>query len=274
MSTQEQVTTNGLSEVKWILGVASGKGGVGKSTISAHLATAFAAQGLQVGLLDADIYGPSQGLMFGVPEGQRPQTQGQTLYPIQAHGVKTMSMAYLVTEATPMVWRGPMASGALQQLLLQTQWGALDLLVVDLPPGTGDIQLTLSQRAKLAGAVVVTTPQDIAVLDAKKALEMFAKVHVPVLGLIENMGYHECSSCGHQDMIFGEGGAASLEQRYGVPVLAKLPLTSRLREASDMGQPLHGQDPVAQQFATAADVILKSLELGQLELPVIEDSDT
>ncbi|MEC8011084.1 MAG: Mrp/NBP35 family ATP-binding protein [Pseudomonadota bacterium] len=274
MSTQDQKTMNGLENVQWILGVASGKGGVGKSTVSAHLAVALKSLGLKVGLLDADIYGPSQGLMFGVAEGTRPKTDGKSFVPVEAHGVSIMSMAFLTTDQTPMVWRGPMASGALQQLLLQTQWGNLDVLVVDLPPGTGDIQLTLAQRARLAGAVVVTTPQDIAVLDAKKGIEMFNKVGVPVLGLVENMSYHICGKCGHQDALFGTGGAQTLEGRYGIPVIGRLPLDARLGEASDKGSPLEASDDaLAETFRTAAKAVYESLQQGQQQMPGISDVD-
>ena len=197
-----------MNEIKHIIAVASGKGGVGKSTTAVNLALALKALGLKVGLLDADIYGPSQQLMLGVAEGTRPdQRDGQYLLPVEAHGLKTMSMGYLVTERTPMVWRGPMAGGALAQMLEQTLWGELDYLVIDMPPGTGDIQLTLSQKARVAGAVIVTTPQDIALMDAQKGIEMFRKVDVPILGVVENMAVHICSNCGHREHIFGaEGG--------------------------------------------------------------------
>jgi len=190
-----------------VVAVASGKGGVGKSTVTTNLAAALAQQGLAVGLLDADIYGPSQQLMLGVPESTIPdQRDGEYLLPVEAHGLKTMSMGYLSSANTPMVWRGPMASSAMAQLLEKTLWGDLDVLLVDMPPGTGDIQLTLAQRATLTGAVIVTTPQDIALLDARKGIEMFQKVEVPVLGLIENMSAHVCTECGHVEPLFGEAG--------------------------------------------------------------------
>ena len=197
-----------MDQVKHIIAVASGKGGVGKSTTAVNLALALQAGGHRTGLLDADIYGPSQQLMLGIEEGRRPeQKDGQYLVPIEAHGLQTMSMGYLVTDRTPMVWRGPMAGGALQQMLEQTAWGELDYLVIDMPPGTGDIQLTLSQKASVSGAVIVTTPQDIALIDARKGLAMFRKVNIPVFGVIENMATHICSNCGHEEAIFGEGGA-------------------------------------------------------------------
>jgi ATP-binding protein involved in chromosome partitioning len=200
-----------MNQIKHIIAIASGKGGVGKSTTAVNLALALKSLGAEVGLLDADIYGPSQQLMLGIPPGLRPEQQdGQFLLPVEAHGLKTMSMGYLVDERTPMVWRGPMAGGALAQMLEQTLWGELDYLVIDMPPGTGDIQLTLSQKAKVAGAVIVTTPQDIALLDAQKGIEMFRKVDVPVLGIVENMSVHICSECGHAEHIFGEQGGKML----------------------------------------------------------------
>ena len=193
-----------VSSSRQVVAVASGKGGVGKSTVTTNLAVALTQQGFSVGLLDADIYGPSQQHMLGVAESRTPDQQdGEFLLPIEAHGLKTMSMGYLTTADTPMVWRGPMASSALSQLLEKTLWGDIDVLLVDMPPGTGDIQLTLSQRATLSGAVIVTTPQDIALLDARKGIEMFQKVDVPVLGLIENMSSHVCPACGHSEPLFG-----------------------------------------------------------------------
>ena len=227
-----------MNQVKHIIAIASGKGGVGKSTTSVNLALALKARGAAVGLLDADIYGPSQQLMLGIPDGQRPEQQdGQYLLPIEAHGLKTMSMGYLVNDRTPMVWRGPMAGGALAQMLEQTLWGVLDYLVIDMPPGTGDIQLTLSQKAKVSGAVIVTTPQDIALLDARKGIEMFRKVDVPVLGVIENMAVHICSRCSHREHIFGERGGERIAKEYGVPLLGSLPLALSIREQTDAGRP-------------------------------------
>lgn len=252
-----------LRGVKNVIAVASGKGGVGKSTTSVNLALALAAEGAKVGLLDADIYGPSQQLMLGIAEGTRPESYGtQALRPIQAHGLQTMSMGFLVTEKTPMVWRGPMASGALQQLLYQTHWEELDYLIVDMPPGTGDIQLTLAQQVPVAGAVIVTTPQDIALLDAKKGVEMFQKVNVPVLGVIENMAMHICSNCQHQEPIFGSGGADSLAESYGVAKLGALPLDISIREGADSGRPTMIAEPdgaIAQAYASAARAMVIEL---------------
>jgi ATP-binding protein involved in chromosome partitioning len=227
-----------MDKVKHIIAVASGKGGVGKSTTAVNLALALRANGAEVGLLDADIYGPSQQVMLGVEQGRRPEQQdGQYLVPIEAHGLKTMSMGYLVTDNTPMVWRGPMAGGALQQMLEQTVWGELDYLIIDMPPGTGDIQLTLSQKANVAGAVIVTTPQDIALLDARKGIEMFAKVDIPILGIVENMAVHVCSECGHSEHIFGAEGGQRIATEYAVDLLGSLPLDMSIREQTDGGKP-------------------------------------
>lgn len=244
VSTKSQRDMPSLDKVKNIIAVASGKGGVGKSTTSVNLALALAKDGAKVGLLDADIYGPSQQLMLGVSASARPEQEGQQyLMPIEAHGLKTMSMGYLVTDKTPMVWRGPMAGGALNQLLAQTWWGELDYLIIDMPPGTGDIQLTLSQKASVAGAVIVTTPQDIALLDAQKGVEMFNKVEVPVLGVVENMAIHICSECGHKEHIFGEGGGARISADYQVPLLGSLPLSMKIRQHADAGGPTVVADP-------------------------------
>ena len=226
-----------LGEISNVVAVASGKGGVGKSTVAVNLALAWAAQGARVGILDADIYGPSQPLMLGLA-GQRPSSpDGKQLRPLESHGVRAMSIGFLVDESQPMVWRGPMVTQALTQLLTETQWGKLDYLVVDMPPGTGDIQLTLAQRVPVAGAVIVTTPQDIALADARKALKMFEKVAVPVLGIIENMSIHVCSSCGHAEHIFGAGGGTRMAQEYGVRLLGELPLDSHIRAEADGGRP-------------------------------------
>ena len=234
----------GIRGVKHIIAVASGKGGVGKSTTAVNLALALDAEGARVGLLDADIYGPSLGVMLGVPENRRPEVKGENNFvPIKAHGVQAMSMSFLVTEKTPMVWRGPMATGALQQLLGQSLWDDLDYLIVDMPPGTGDIQLTLSQRVPVSGAVIVTTPQDLALSDARKAIEMFAKVDIPVLGVVENMSYYRCPECGAEQHVFGEGGGAKIAGEYDAPLLGRLPLDLGIREQADGGRPTVVHDP-------------------------------
>jgi ATP-binding protein involved in chromosome partitioning len=226
-----------LPGVRNIVAVASGKGGVGKSTVAANLALAWARQGARVGILDADIYGPSQPIMLGLT-GQRPSSpDGKRIKPLPAHGVVAMSIGFLIDPEQPMVWRGPMVTQALTQLLGDTDWGDLDYLVIDMPPGTGDIQLTLSQRVPVAGAVVVTTPQDIALADARKGLKMFEKVNVPVLGVVENMSVHVCTNCGHVEHLFGAGGGARMAAQYGVELLGELPLDARVREEADGGAP-------------------------------------
>ncbi len=236
-----------LSNVKNIIAVASGKGGVGKSTTAVNLALALAREGARVGVLDADIYGPSMGLMLGLPEGTRPEVKdGKLFIAPRAHGVQVMSMAFLVDENTPMVWRGPMVSGALMQLLTQTAWDDLDYLVVDMPPGTGDIQLTLAQKVPVTGAVIVTTPQDLALLDAKRGVEMFRKVNIPVLGVVENMAVHICSNCGHSEHLFGEGGGERLAEQYDVDLLASMPLSMMIREQADGGKPTVVAEPECQ----------------------------
>jgi ATP-binding protein involved in chromosome partitioning len=219
-----------------LIAVASAKGGVGKSTIAVNLALAWAAAGARVGLLDADIYGPSQPLLLGV-EGTKPETRGQRIIPVQAYGLKLMSLGLLIDAGQPAIWRGPMVTQALTQLLTGTEWGELDYLVLDLPPGTGDLQLTLAQKVPVAGAVVVTTPQQIAVADARKGLAMFTKVGVAVLGVVENMATHICSHCGHEDDIFGSGGGAALAAEANVALLGRLPLDARIRAESDAGRP-------------------------------------
>jgi len=248
-----------------VVAVASGKGGVGKSTVTTNLAAALMQQGLAVGLLDADIYGPSQQHMLGVPENTIPDQQGgEFLLPVEAHGLKTMSMGYLSSAKTPMVWRGPMASSAMSQLLEKTLWGDIDVLLVDMPPGTGDIHLTLAQRAILSGAVIVTTPQDIALLDARKGIEMFQKVEVPVLGLIENMAAHVCTGCGQVEPLFGEAGGEQLAEQYGVPVLGQIPLDRAIREHSDQGHPIVLADPEGAIAAVYQAAALKlTAALGQ-----------
>jgi ATP-binding protein involved in chromosome partitioning len=225
-----------LPGISNIVAVASGKGGVGKSTVAANLSLAWVRQGARVGLLDADIYGPSQPLMMGLV-GKRPVTDGKRIEPLAAHGLVVMSIGFLVDADQPMVWRGPMVTQALTQLLGDTQWGELDYLVVDMPPGTGDIQLTLAQRVPVSGALIVTTPQDIALADARKGLRMFEKVAVPVLGIVENMSTHVCSKCGHEEHVFGAGGGARLAADCGVGLLGELPLDIRIREEADGGRP-------------------------------------
>jgi len=232
-----------LPHIKNIIAVASGKGGVGKSTTSINLALALKAEGAEVGLLDADIYGPSQARMMGNSEHKPETLDGKTMEPVVNHGIQSMSIGYLVEEEAPMIWRGPMATQALEQLLNETNWKNLDYLVIDLPPGTGDIQLTLSQKIPVSGAVIVTTPQDIALLDARKALKMFEKVDVPVVGVIENMSTHICSACGHEEHIFGAGGASRMSEQYDIDLLGSLPLDITIRENADSGNPTVVQAP-------------------------------
>ncbi|RQR87101.1 iron-sulfur cluster carrier protein ApbC [Burkholderia sp. Bp9012] len=232
-----------LPNVKNIVAVASGKGGVGKSTTAVNLALALAAEGASVGILDADIYGPSLPTMLGI-HGQRPESpDNQSMNPLVGHGLQANSIGFLIEEDNPMVWRGPMATSALEQLLRQTNWRELDYLIVDMPPGTGDIQLTLAQRVPVTGAVIVTTPQDIALLDAKKGLKMFEKVGIPILGIVENMSIHVCSNCGHEEHIFGAGGAERMARDYGVNVLGSLPLDIAIRERADSGTPTVVAEP-------------------------------
>nr|WP_199747101.1 iron-sulfur cluster carrier protein ApbC [Lysobacter ruishenii] len=244
MDIQQRIATHAvqpslspLPNIRNIIAVGSGKGGVGKSTTAVNLAVALAQDGARVGLLDADIYGPSVPMMLGL-HGRPDSPDGKSIEPMRAHGVVAMSIGLLVDQDTPMIWRGPMATSALSQLLNDTRWGELDYLIVDLPPGTGDIQLTLAQKIPVAGAVIVTTPQDVATLDARKALKMFEKVEVPVLGLVENMAVHVCSQCGHAEHIFGDGGGQRMAVQYGVPLLGSLPLDVRVRELGDVGSPI------------------------------------
>ncbi|MBT8084405.1 MAG: iron-sulfur cluster carrier protein ApbC [Woeseia sp.] len=238
-----QRTLKPLPEVSNIIAVASGKGGVGKSTTAANLALALNADGAAVGVLDADIYGPSQPLMLGLT-GQRPLSEdGKSMQPLIAHGLQVMSIGFLIDPDQPMVWRGPMVTQALNQLITQTRWSALDYLIVDMPPGTGDIQLTLSQRVPVSGAVIVTTPQDIALLDARKGLQMFRKVSVPVLGIIENMSTHICSNCGFEEPLFGSGGGQRMAESFDVDLLGQLPLELAIRTQTDSGTPTVVADP-------------------------------
>jgi ATP-binding protein involved in chromosome partitioning len=231
-----------LPKVKNVIAVASGKGGVGKSTTAVNLALALAAEGAAVGILDADIYGPSQPMMMGIT-GRPESADGTTMEPLENYGVQVMSIGFLVDASDPMIWRGPMATQALEQLLRQTNWAELDYLIVDMPPGTGDIQLTLSQRVPLTGAVIVTTPQDIALADARKGLKMFEKVGVPILGIVENMAVHVCSKCGHVEHIFGADGGRKMATEYGVDYLGALPLNLSIREQADAGRPTVVSDP-------------------------------
>lgn len=243
--------------VKRILAVGSGKGGVGKSTVSSNLAVALAKQGRKVGLLDADIYGPSQPRMMGV--NKRPASpDGKTILPLHSHGVTIMSLGFMLDEDKPVVWRGPMLMGALQQMLTQVQWGELDVLIVDLPPGTGDVQLTLCQKTELTGAIVVSTPQDVALLDARKALGMFDQLKTPVLGLIENMSVFHCPNCGHEAHIFGHGGVAAEAEKLGVPLLGALPIDLDTRLAGDGGTPIAaGDSDMAKAYARIAEGLVK-----------------
>ncbi|MCK6435543.1 iron-sulfur cluster carrier protein ApbC [Rivihabitans pingtungensis] len=253
-----------LPGVKNIIAIASGKGGVGKSTTTVNLALALAAEGARVGILDADIYGPSQPLLLGL-QGRRPESpDNKSLLPLESLGVQSMSIGYLVDDDQAMIWRGPMVSQALQQLLNDTRWDNLDYLLIDMPPGTGDVQLTLSQKIPVTGAVIVTTPQDIALLDAKKGLKMFEKVGVPILGLVENMSVHICSNCGHAEPIFGEGGAAKMAEQYGVTVLGQLPLDLSIRLSADQGKPSVAAEPdgeIARRYqAIARQVAIRVAE--------------
>jgi ATP-binding protein involved in chromosome partitioning len=228
--------------VRNIVAVASGKGGVGKSTTAVNLALALAAEGATVGVLDADIYGPSQPMMLGI-SGRPESKDGKSIEPMEGHGLQAMSIGFLIDTETPMVWRGPMVTQALEQLVNETKWRDIDYLIVDLPPGTGDIQLTLAQRVPVTGAVIVTTPQDIALIDARKGFKMFEKVGIPILGIVENMSLHVCSNCGHEEPIFGVGGAERMAKDYGVELLGQLPLDIKIREQADSGMPTVVADP-------------------------------
>ena len=278
---QAQKNLQSIAGVRNIIAVASGKGGVGKSTTAVNLALALHAEGARVGVLDADIYGPSVGMMLGIPEGQRPKTKDDKWFiPVPAHGVQAMSMAFLVTDKTPMVWRGPMVSGAVQQLLTQTLWDDLDYLVVDMPPGTGDIQLTLAQKVPVTGAVIVTTPQDIALLDCRKGIEMFRKVEIPVLGVVENMSVHICSNCGHEEPLFGAGGGERVAEDYDTVLLGQLPLHLTIREQTDSGNPsvvAESDSEVARRYRDIARRVGATLSLRERNLaspiPSISTSD-
>ncbi|MCK6430344.1 MAG: iron-sulfur cluster carrier protein ApbC [Burkholderiaceae bacterium] len=269
-----------MPNVKNIVAVSSGKGGVGKSTVAVNLALALAAEGARVGMLDADIYGPSQPTMLGI-EGKPESVDGKTLEPLENYGIQASSIGFLVDADQPMVWRGPMVTQALQQLLAQTNWKDLDYLIVDMPPGTGDIQLTLAQQVPVTGAVIVTTPQDIALLDAIKGLKMFEKVGVPILGIVENMAVHVCSKCGHAEHVFGAGGAERMSKEYGVEVLGSLPLDIRIREQTDSGRPTVVAEPdsdIARTYkAIARKVAIRIAEKAKdmsLKIPTIKVSNT
>jgi len=266
MSTGQSIHPNpdsNLSQVKNIVVIASGKGGVGKSTTAVNLALALARQGYKTGLFDADIYGPSQPMMLGIAPGTRPEIEGgKVMLPVQAHGIKCNSVGLLVDENQAMVWRGPMVVGAFNQILNDTKWGELDFLIVDMPPGTGDIQLSLAQSVPVTGAVIVTTPQDVALLDAKRGIEMFRKVEVPILGIVENMSIHVCSNCGYSEHIFGDGGAQRIAENYDVTLLGELPLDANIRLQCDEGHPAVVSDPdgkVAEIYLEIASKLTQQL---------------
>jgi len=248
-----------LEQIKNIIAVASGKGGVGKSATAVNLALALRADGARVGVLDADIYGPSMPRMLGI--SGHPQVDGNRIVPQRAHGLQVMSIGFMVEEDTPMIWRGPMVTSALQQLLTETNWEGLDYLVVDLPPGTGDIQLTLAQKVPVSGSVIVTTPQDIALLDARKAVQMFRKVEMSVLGVVENMSTHICSQCGHEEPIFGAGGGSRMAEEYDLPLLGQLPLALQIREDLDKGMPTVVSEPDSELTACYREVARKTAAL-------------
>jgi ATP-binding protein involved in chromosome partitioning len=267
VSHSVQRGVNLLPNVKNVIAVASGKGGVGKSTTSVNLALALAAEGATVGLLDADIYGPSQPQMLGI-SGRPESMDGKSMEPMLAHGLQTMSIGFLVDTDTPMVWRGPMVTGALEQLLRDTKWRDLDYLVIDLPPGTGDIQLTLAQKIPVTGAIIVTTPQDIALLDARKGLKMFEKVGIPILGIVENMSTHICSNCGHEEHIFGAGGGEVMAKDYNVELLGSLPLDINIRMQADGGKPTVIAEPdskVAQTYKEIARKAASKIAMASLD---------
>jgi ATP-binding protein involved in chromosome partitioning len=263
-SHKVQQGQQGHPQIKNIIAVASGKGGVGKSTVAVNLALALSAEGAKVGILDADIYGPSQPWMLGVKQVPEPGVQEKKVLPVQSHGLYSMSIGYYVDNEQAMIWRGPMVSGAVQQLLNDTEWPLLDYLIVDLPPGTGDIQLTMAQKIPVSGAVIVTTPQDLAVLDARKAYGMLQKVGITVLGVVENMAFHECTHCGHHDAIFGSQGGEKMAEQYGIPLLGKLPLNTSIREQADKGMPTVAAAPdgkMAQLYFDMARKVSAQLSL-------------
>ena len=257
---QPQPSENLIPEVKHLIAVSSGKGGVGKSTVTANLAVALRLKGLEVGLMDADIHGPNIPMMMGVTEP--PEKIGEKIRPAESHGVKIMSMGFFVPEETPVVWRGPMVHGAIQQFFRDVQWGKLDYLLIDLPPGTGDVQLTLSQLVPLTGAITVTTPQEVALHDVRKGIMMFKKVNVPILGVIENMSYYLCSHCGERSEIFSHGGGERAAEKYQVPFLGSIPLDTAIRQGGDMGTPIVIADPSSPQakvFREIAETLVENL---------------
>ena len=270
---KENNQKNDSKNIKKIISIASGKGGVGKSTVTVNLAYTLKSQGFNVGILDADIYGPSIGLMLGAKQNSKIsiiKKENKNFYkPLFLHGIHVISIAFLTDEKTPVIWRGPMVSGAVLQMLENTWWDNLDFLLIDLPPGTGDIQITLVQKTSLAGSIIVTTPQDLALLDVRRAIEMFAKVNVPVLGVIENMSYYKCSSCGHSEAIFGELGAKKLQNEYNTSILGSIPLDISIREQGDKGEPivmLSKNNNILEIFNQAATKILTNLQDSSLQV--------
>lgn len=279
MKVNQHVVQNGLKPIpgiRNIIAIASGKGGVGKSTTAVNLALAMVAEGARVGILDADIYGPSQPTLLGIDNTEKPIVrEDKRLEPILRYGLQSMSIGYLIDKEAPMVWRGPMVSKALQQLLFETAWNALDYLIIDLPPGTGDIQLTLAQKIPVAGVVIVTTPQDLALSDAKKALAMFEKLEIAVLGIVENMSMHICTQCGHAEAIFGSGGGEKISAQFSVPLLAQLPLDKRIQEQADLGKPDIISEPlgsIAELYRALARGVMAQLSLrsrDKVTIPIV-----